>query len=317
MFDVKDIVCGTLARKYHRTSITAMEGCCRKCHRGTPAIYNLKKKSIPELMDEGVIDPYQTASAFHIGSAYQAPYFKNTVINMKSEEAPCKYPGNCNLTCVLCFSLIMNSDGVELDIFSGFQVHKACTTLCLHPCCRRRLPTLPAYLSPQRSPLMCDLHKKSNAFQKLLITIPVKKPICPPPRPISLPLPEPKYVPVAPVKKTFSFKKQPKAKADKFERRDNTSLLNFFHSPKLIKAADKKAQEAALAASKRDDAPRRFIRNKETGEIFGYWKGDQKFRIDNDEPLEFKSTSYEKPYGSNITFDFTPPISKFNFKGDV
>jgi hypothetical protein len=346
MFEVKSYVADCLKQKYHRPCITVMEGCCRKCLRGTPAGYNIKKKPINELMDEGIIDPYQMASAFHIGSAYQTPYFKDIVINMKSEERPCKYPGNCNLTCVLCFSLIMNSDGVELDIWPGFQVHKACTTPCLYPCCRQRLPTLPAYLSLQRSTLMCDLHK---AFQKLTIPALPKKPIYPPPKPISLPqpLPEPKSCPLEPksgpsepksgpsepksgpsepksglsvVKKTFSFKKQPRAKADKFERGNNASILNFFPSPKAdAKKIQDKIQETALAASKRDDAPRRFLRNKETGVIFGYWKGDQKFRLDNDEPLEFKSSqypSYEKPYGSNITFDFTPPITLSNPSND-
>lgn len=309
MFDVKAFVVDCLRQKYKQPNIKLMEGCCRKCLRGTPITHNIKKKPLEELMDEGVINPYQIASAFHIGTAYQAPYFKNTVISMISEEKPCKYPGNCNLTCVLCFSFI-NSDGV--DLCSGFQAHKGCTTACLHPCCKQRLPTLPAYLSTQRSTLMCDLHKDSNVFQRLSISNPTKKPILPPPRQISLPapLPEPKIVPpvaqLTPVKKTLAFKKQPKAKADKFERGNDVSILNFFQSPNLTK--QKQIQEAALAASKLPDAPRRFIRNKETGVIFGYWKGDQKFRFDNDEPLEFK----EKPYGSNITFDFTPPINLSN-----
>lgn len=319
MFDVKAFVADCLRQKYNRPSISVMEGCCRKCLRGTPTVHNLKKKPIKELMDEGEINPFQIASAFHIGSAYQTPYFKDTVISMKSEERPCKYPGNCNLTCVLCFSFI-NSDGV--DLCSGFQAHKACTTACLHPCCKQRLPTLPAYLSTQRSNLMCDLHKDSNVFQKLSISTPIhKKPILPPPRQISLPapLPEPKVVPqLTPVKKTFAFKKQPKAKADKFERGNDVSILNFFqspnHGPNAKTNQNAKKQAVALAASKLPDAPRRFIRNKETGEIFGYWKGDQKFRFDNDEPLEFKSqfNPQEKPYGSNITFDFTPPITLSN-----
>ncbi len=82
-----------------------MEGCCRKCLRGTPSGYNLQKNFIKH------------------------PYLRDSVINMKSEEKPCKYPGNCDLKCVLCFSLIINSDDVELDIWPGFKVHKACTRL--------------------------------------------------------------------------------------------------------------------------------------------------------------------------------------------
>lgn len=310
MFEVKAFVSDCLRQKYHGPCITVMDGCCRKCLRGTPITHNIKKKSVRELMDEGEINPFQIASAFHIGSAYQAPYFKNAIINVKSEEKPCKYPGNCNQTCVLCFSFI-NSDGV--DLCSGFQAHKACTSPCLYPCCKQRLPTLPAYLGAQRSDLMCDVHKDSDAFKRLSISPPFqKKPIYPPPKPISLRPPEPKTVPL-PVKKTFVFKKLPKAKASKFERGNDVSILDFFKSPNPQNPKNPKdtKQADALAASKRPDAPRRFIRNKETGEVFGYWKGDQKFRIDNDEPLEFKSQS-EKPYGSNITFDFTPPITLTN-----
>lgn len=308
MFDVKLFVGNYLQEKYPRPTITVMEGCCRKCLRGTPAGYNIKKKTFKDLMDDGDIDPYQLASAFHIGSAYQPPYFKDIVINMKSEAKPCKYPGNCNLKCVLCFSLIVNSDDVELDIWQGFKVHKACTSLCLHPCCSQRLPTLPAYLSLQRSTLMCNAHKGSDAFHKLTISTPeTKRPLYPPPRPTRLPqpLPEPRIVPPEPAaKKTHSFKKQPKAKADKFDERGRSvNILNFFQSPASSHA---KKQEGALKASKRDDAPRRFIFDKETGVEYGYWKGDTAYRLDTDAFL-WKRTPFSP--SSNIVYDFTPPIS--------
>jgi hypothetical protein len=210
----------------------------------------------------------------------------------------------------------MNSDDVELSIWPGFKVHKACTTLCLHPCCGERLPTLPAYLSLQRSTLMCERHKDSNVFQKLVIS----RPLVPPSRPTRLPQPppEPRIVPPEPViKKTHCFKKQPKAKAEKFDERGKSiNILSFFGGPTDIKEfkelkelKELKVQQAALAASKREDAPRRFIRRKDTGEIFGYWKNDQAYSTEDDKPLNFKSDFNRVPYSSNIKFDFTPPIS--------
>ena len=55
--------------------------------------------------------------------------------------------------------------------------------------------------------------------------------------------------------------------------------------------------------------PRRFIRNKETGEVFGYWKGNQAFHIETDEPL----FPYEpKPINTNVKFDYTPPYCLSN-----
>lgn len=319
MLDVKLFVSDCVGKKYHRPCITITEGCCRKCLKGTPTGHNLKKKSIKQLMDEGIIDPYQLASAFHFGSAYQAPYFKDSILNLQSEANPCKRPGNCNLTCVLCSSLIMNSDEVELSIWPGFKVHKACTGLCLHPCCKERLPTLPAYLS-QRSTLMCERHQDSNAFQRLtirpLVPPSISRPLVPPSRPISLkPPPEPRVVPPEPpIKKTHCFKKQPKAKAEKFdERGKSVNILSFFGgATNKALPTDVKVQQAALAASKREDAPRRFIRRKDTGEIFGYWKNDQAFSTEDDQPLNFKSDFNRVPYSSNIKFDFTPPVTLSN-----
>jgi hypothetical protein len=302
-----------------------MEGCCRKCLRGTPAGYDLKKKPIKELMDKGEIDPYQIASAFHIGSAYQAPYFKDIVINMKSEAKPCKYPGNCEQKCVLCFSLIINSDDVELDIWPGFKVHKACTSPCLYPCCRTRLPTLPAYLSLQRSTLMCDTHKDSNAFHRVSISTATavqerKEAISAKKLPTMTMLPQPgpgpeiRFVPTVlsdpAVKKTHTFKKPlGKAKADKFDERGKSkSILKFFQTPRAAANLARKAiQEDALKASKMDDAPRRFLRNKETGEIFGEWKGDRAYRIGTDEELSF--TRDKVTFGAPAKFDYSPPVS--------
>ena len=315
MFDVKQFVSDCVGKKYHRPCITVMEGCCRKCLKGTPAGHNIKKKSIKQLMDERIIDPYQLASAFHFGSAYQAPYFKDSVLNMHSEANPCKRPGNCNLTCVLCFSLIMNSDEVELSIWPGFKVHKACSILCLHPCCKERLPTLPAYLSLQRSTLMCERHKDSNPFQKLTIA----RPLVPPTKPRLPQIPEKIPEKIPEVKKTHCFKKQPKAKAEKFdERGKSVNIISFFKTPNQEALASKSVNitsffktpnQEALAASKREDAPRRFIRRKDTGEIFGYWKNNEAYSTEDDKPLNFKSDFNRVPYSSNIKFDFTPPIT--------
>lgn len=330
-FDVKAFVADHFKRRYHRPCITVMDGCCRTCLRGTPSGYDLKKKSIKDLMDEGKIDPYQIASAFHIGSTYYPPYFKESVVNMKSVAAPCQYPGNCNLKCVLCFSLIMNSDDVELDIWPGFKVHKSCTSPCQFPCCPKRLPTLPAYLSLQRSTLMCELHQDSNAFNRLSVSTAtsiqerkealklglnsslkyMKIPE------LSIPSEPAAKIP-SQLKKTHSFK-QPavtsKAKADKFDERGKSkSIFNFFQTPKAAAAkAKKKIQEEAIKASKLDDAPRRFIKNKETGEVFGYWNGNNAYHIETNELLFTRDTSTN---GVHTKFDFSPPVSLAEFAAE-
>jgi hypothetical protein len=330
-FDANSFVADYLKQKYHRPCITVMEGCCRRCLRGTPSGYNLQKKSIKQLMNDGVIDPYQIASAFHIGSAFHAPYFKDSVLNMKSEASPCKYPGNCDLKCVLCFSLIVNSDDVELDIWPGFKVHKACTSLCLFPGCQKRLPTLPAYLSLQRSTLMCETHKDSNAFQKLSIStatavqerreaMSVKKPA----HSVSVECAKKLHqnrpeqttsssvsmvASESVVKRTVLFKKPlGKAKADKFnERGKSRSIFNFFQTPRAAAAKEARAvQDDALKGSKLDSAPRRFLRDKETGEIYGEWRGDSAFHIETNELLFTKSST---THGLPVKLDFSPPIS--------
>lgn len=336
-FDVNAFVSDYLKKKYHRPCITVMDGCCRRCLRGTPSGYNLQKNPIKQLMDDGVIDPYQIASAFHIGSAFHAPYFKDSVINMKSESKPCKYPGNCDLKCVLCFSLIVNSDDVELDIWPGFKVHKACTSLCLFPGCKKRLPTLPAYLSLQRSTLMCEMHKDSSAFQKLSIStatsvqerkeaMSVKKNA----QTVSIECAKgqlqngPERTAVgnvtvilseSPIKKTVLFKKPlGKAKADKFDERGKSkSIFNFFQTPRV--AAAKEAiniQENALKASKLDSAPRRFLRDRETGEIYGEWRGNDAFHIETGELL---FTRCSNAPGLPAKFDFSPPTSAADLAG--
>ncbi len=278
-------------------------------------------------MNEGIIDPYQIASAFHNGSVHYAPYFKEMVINMQSEEMPCKYPGTCDLKCVLCHSLIVNRDDIELKRWPGFKVHKACSSPCLYPGCPERLPTLPAYLSLQRSTLMCETHKDSNAFQKLSISVSTdiqerresmlkKPPLYPTPAPTRLPQPlhvQRNVQPEPSVKKTYSFKKPlGKAKADKFnERGRSVSILNFFKTPRAEAAIARKAaqdQEKALKASKQDDAPRRFIKNKETGEVFGYWKGNHAYHIETDEIL-FSSNDASKGMERLGKLDFSPPVS--------
>ena len=332
-FDVKAFVADHLKRRYHRPCITVMDGCCRICLRGTPSGYDLKKKTIRDLMDEGKIDPYQIANAFHVGSTYYQPYFKEIVVNMKSDAAPCQYPGNCNLKCVLCFSLIMNSDDVELDIWPGFKVHKSCTSPCLFPCCPKRLPTLPAYLSLQRSTLMCELHQDSSAFNRLSVSTATaiqerkealnsiqKQPPCPMKHPeldnVDIPS-EPAVKTPSQLKTTHSFKKPAaKAKADKFDERGKSkSIFHFFQTPKAAEAkAKKKVQEEAIKASKLDDAPRRFIKNRETGEIFGYWKGNDAYHIETNELLFTRDT----PMNCGPTkFDFSPPVRLAEFAAET
>jgi hypothetical protein len=328
-FDVKKFVADYINRKYNRPCITVMDGCCRKCLKGTASGYCVKKRPIEGLMNEGIIDPYQIASAFHNGSVHYAPYFKEMVINMNSEEKPCKYPGTCELKCVLCHSLIVNRDDIELDIWPGFKVHKACTSPCLYPGCMKRLPTLPAYLSLQRSTLMCDLHKDTNTFQKLSMSVSstlheYKESITKNPQIfISVKQPRPPQLSSVsriaqseqPAKKTFTFKKPPgKAKADKFDERGKSkSILGFFKTPGAEAAAKKRitVQEQSQQTNKssnEENAPRRFIKKKETGEIFGYWKGNSAYHIETDEILFTRTDTFNET-SRPVKFDFVPPIS--------
>jgi hypothetical protein len=267
--EVIEFVSEYLERRYHRPTITVMNGCCRQCLRGEPSGYDLKKKSIKELMIEGEIEPHQIASAFYTGSAYHAPYFKEMVINVKSEEIPCKYPGNCNLTCIICRSLITKGDEVELDIWPGFKAHKSCTARCQYPCCPNFIPTLPAYLSTRT--LLC----KSHAPEKIEPEIAVIEP-------------KPSKTETFTPRKTF--KKPILAKADKFDEKGKSkSILTF------LDASKKKVEVEKVQV-----VQPRLLKNKTTGKVFGYWKDGTAYHIDTDMPLfQTKEVSTK--------FDYSPP----------
>jgi hypothetical protein len=57
---------------------------------------------------------------------------------------------------------------------------------------------------------------------------------------------------------------------------------------------------------------RRFIRNKETGDVFGYWKGNTAYHIETDELLFSNESKLSKLSNPNTKFHYTPPICLSN-----
>jgi hypothetical protein len=256
-----DFVSDYLECKYHRTYITVLNGCCRQCLRGTPSVHDLRRTTFRELMKSGEIEPYQIANAFFTGSDFHSPCFKTPVINM-SPEIACKFPGNCNLTCIVCQSLIVNHDEVEVDIWPGYKAHKNCTKPCIFPCCTKRIPTLPAYMG--KSKFHCDKHGEKVVKVREVREVKVRE---------------------------VRDLKVRELKIHKVEGR----ISDFFQSP---------IQQIQIKPIQKETP--RFIKRKDTGEIFGYWKGDSAFKL-NDEPLHFKPKVYPK-------LDFKEPYSLSNPK---
>lgn len=345
-----NFVSNYLESKFPYNSIYITEECCKRCLRSHSKVrHNLEETSFKELMETGRMEAHQAAYVFHAGSAFHKACLKNDILNVKAEGKPCKYPGNCESTCIVCHSLI-ESDGVELpDYWPGFKAHKKCVTPCQHTGCKSFIPTLPVYMRPERVEAVCAVHAKSKTQPKMIRVAVSKpsnpilvKPIAPitqitpitqtpspqpnkiyqEPKPTRLPQPPPEprivFEPKAqPVKRTFSFKKPVKAKAEKFDERGKSrSIIGFFHSNNSNSSDNpnspnnsKEKELQAVMQSAAEIPPRRFIRNKETGEVFGYWKGNQAFHIETDEPL---FSNEPKPINTNVKFDYTPPICLSN-----
>jgi hypothetical protein len=302
-----DFVANYIEDKYEIPHVFITEGCCKRCLRGTPVKYNLKNTSFKELMENGTMEPYQAASSFH-DSKFHAASFTNDVINVNSDPKPCKYPRNCEVKCIICTTLVENDEGTEIDTWPGFTVHKKCLGICTTPCCRKLLPVLPVYMSPQRANLKCERHQDKKE-SKQPPPKPLKKanpsptqPIYQAPKPTRLPepLPEPRIVPAdPPIKRTFSFKKPPSAKASKFDERGKSKcILAFFHAP----ITEQEQIKQAVAKVKQDDPTRRFLKNSKTGEIFGERRGGVAYHLVTGERL---FTSDTPP--CNVKYDFTPP----------
>lgn len=336
--DPNTFVADYLESKFNYPNIFITEGCCKRCLRGTKVEYNLEDTSFRELFESGKMEPHQAASSFSC-SKFHAAGFTKEVINVNSAPKPCKYPRNCELTCIVCRTFIEGEEGVELpDVWPGFTAHKKCLSPCTTPCCRNLLPVLPVFMVPQRFDLKCERHRVEapKAVKAVQPPKPVLKPmeapkeqpkeqpkvmLFKPPAPTKLPqpLPEPRIVPPEPpVKRTFTFKKSPKAKADKFDERGKSkSILNFLQAPNIPNSfnsptnptnpnnpTNHRAEEVKrlVIQSAQEDPPRRFIRNKQTGEIFGEWRGNCAYKVGTDTILFTR-----EPEPTNYKFDFTPP----------
>ena len=302
--------------KFNRDHLYIIEGCCKRCLRGGKVKYSLEDTSFRELFENGTMEAHQAASSFSC-SKFHAAGFTKDVINVNSAPKPCKYPSNCELTCIICRTFIEGEEGVELpDVWPGFTAHKKCLSPCTTPCCRALLPVLPVFMVPNRD-LKCEKHRaetlkapKAPKASKPIKAMPEppKVMLFRPPMPIKLPkpLPEPVIVtpelgPKPPIKHTSAFKKPSKAKADKFDERGKSkSILNFLHPLQHTKTSED--IKRVLIQSAAEDPPRRFIRNKQTGEIFGEWRGNDAYKIGTDTLLFTK-----EPAPTNLKFDFTPP----------
>ena len=340
-YEPKRFIAAFLTQHYKGHSVQVLQGCCRKCLKhGKPTIFNLTTHPWSRLLEEGTIDPYQSASVFFPGSQFHSAHFKKPVLDLQAPELPCKYPATCEQTCLLCNGFI-DGPGMEMKDWPGFKVHIQCTTRCQYTNCHIRLPDFPAYISYQRSQFVCEehLHCKnlqgmSMGFQRMSIDgcgactpqmISEKKgkeqvkvkaketdKIPRMPKPTPLPLPpvirkeETKQDP--PVKKTVHFKKHPgRAKADKYDGDRSQSITDYFRPPKEL---------ARISAP--PEEPRRFIRNK-LGAVYAYWKGENAHCIETDRILFKANFSASVVSGRRVyapKFDFTPPKHFFPAEGE-
>ena len=326
IYDPKKYISSFLERHYKGHSVQIVHGCCRKCLKhGQPVIYNLATHPWSRLLD-GTIDPYQTAAVFYPGSQFHNAHFKKPILNLTAPALPCKYPGMCELTCLLCNKYI-DGPGVELKDWPGFTVHAQCTVKCQAVGCPVRLPDFPAYISYQRSRFVCEEHQLSKSLQSMSLGCPsaftptlvsqARKEVKEPsktPKPVPLPVPrtpprqEERRPDTPQVTKTVQFKartpmKHPgRAKADRFDGDRSKCIKDFFRSPNLS------AKQAAHLPPVQEDQPRRFIRNKQ-GVIYAYWKGECAHCIDTDAVLFKANRASGKggDYGPKCKLDFTPP----------
>ena len=336
-YEPKKFMSSFLTQHYKGRSVQILQGCCKKCLKhGKPTIYNLSTHPWSRLLDEGTIDPYQTASVFFPGSQFHSAHFKKPVLDLQAPELPCKYPATCEQTCLLCNGFI-DGPGMAMKEWPGFKVHVQCTTRCQYTNCNTRLPDFPAYISYQRSQFVCEEHLQcknlqgmSTGFQRMSIDTdgcgactpqliskarkevkgPVKEVKEKMPKPTPLPAPksairEEKRPENEPVKKTVHFKRPPpRAKADKYGGDKSRTITDYFRLP---------AKPVQAAAE-----PRRFIRNK-MGTIYAYWRGENAHCIETDKILFKANFSSSVVSGSRVyapKFDFTPPKHFFT-PGDI
>jgi hypothetical protein len=336
-YDPKKYVASFLKQHYKGQSVQILHGCCRKCLKhGNPAIHNLSTHPWDRLLSEGTIDPYQAAAVFIPPTQFHSARFKNPMLDLKAPELPCKYPGTCEQTCLMC-SKYIDGPGIELKQWPGFKVHAQCTSKCQFPDCHARLPDFPAYITYQRSQFVCEEHQLTKGFQRMSIggfaagaftttTVrkEVKTPIKTPAKPIPLPTPirkipgpraedETKKPDTPQIKKTVQFKaqfhnigKKGKAKADKYDGDKSQRITSFFQSPGNPSYPTTASIKEMLPAP--EEPPRRFIRNK-SGVIYAYWKADVAHCIDTDAVL-FKSNhgTGKRVYAPRCKLDFSPPV---------
>lgn len=341
-FNATEYMIHYIEEKYKSNTIQIIENCCKRCLRGPTTIYDLRQISISDLISSGKIEPQLAVNAIHTGSAYHSTYLKDKIINVNSECVPCKYPANCNLTCVVCRGFIINRDEVQLDIWPGFFAHRACICACLYPGCKKFLPIPPTYLYLHRTVLMCEDHRSADALYKASListrtgmtnTNNAQKPDTnrpcienrthqiatpklsvqagnerqegnPAMNPVKRNEPISRHTPQLQTKASIITKRPKKqAKADKFEEKGRSAdITSFFAAPLNKPRCKQKAQTE-------DHEPRQLIRNKSTGEVFAYWKGNVAHHIETDEVLFTREnkelTSHPR---RNKKLDFTPPM---------
>ena len=345
-YEPKKFMSSFLTQHYKGRSVQILQGCCKKCLKhGKPTIYNLSTHPWSRLLDEGTIDPYQTASVFFPGSQFHSAHFKKPVLDLQAPELPCKYPATCEQTCLLCNGFI-DGPGMAMKEWPGFKVHVQCTTRCQFTNCHTRLPDFPAYISYQRSQFVCEehlqcknLHGMSTGFQRMSIDTdgcgactpqliskarkdaPAKEQAkkeqekmakmakmakpTPLPEPKPLPKPEPKPLP----------KPALRTEEKRVEGEAVKKTVHFKKPPGRAKA-DKYGGDKSraitdyfrLPAKPKPPTvePRRFIRNK-LGDIYAYWRGENAHCIKTDKIL-FKAN-----FSSSVVSGRRVYAPKFDF----
>jgi hypothetical protein len=173
-------------------------------------------------------------------------------------------------------------DVVTAEPWPHLRVHKVCCIKCQHPDCDTFLPTVKRCLMPKQLITYCSRHAR-------------KPPLAPqpsPPAPAALQIPAP-HPPAAKTIAKATVKSKPTAaqlrRVDKLNPdRRTPSVAAFFADP---------APPAPVGAPPDN---RRFIRDKQTSEIIGYWRQGQAYNVLTNEPFREREAVRTK-------FDFSPP----------
>lgn len=241
------------------------------------------------LLDADMVDAYQALSVFdpgHVknGIKYRRSQFVRPLFTISKPGQPCQNQAKCDPRCLMCWGLLdaETQETVSPQPWPHLKVHQKCCTKCEHPGCQAFLPALQRSL-PCRAPSTCPMHAKAPM-----------RPAAPPPDlllpPVILSPPAKTHLPAV---KTIIKRPEPaKTRLDKINAQTKSpSVAGFFASP----------QRQAVPAPA--EPPRRFLRDKKSGEPYAYVVGGTAFHVDTHLPL------FQDQPPVRTKFDFTPPTA--------